>query len=149
MTKQLTLCIVRQNGKVLLGMKKRGFGQGRWNGFGGKIHEGETIEQAARREITEECGIIPYNLIKRGVLTFIGEDEDDLEVHLFEVTEFEGAPQETQEMKPQWFDENNPPFDQMWADDKYWFPLFLQGKNFIGKFIFDHNAITEYQLEEV
>jgi 8-oxo-dGTP diphosphatase/2-hydroxy-dATP diphosphatase len=33
--------------QVLLGMKKRGFGEGKWNGFGGKLDLGETIEQAA------------------------------------------------------------------------------------------------------
>ncbi|MEK7165153.1 MAG: DNA mismatch repair protein MutT, partial [Patescibacteria group bacterium] len=42
MQKVLTLCIVHQNEKVLLGMKKRGFGAGRWNGFGGKLQDGET-----------------------------------------------------------------------------------------------------------
>lgn len=34
---------------VLLGMKKRGFGAGKWNGFGGKVQPGETIEEAARQ----------------------------------------------------------------------------------------------------
>jgi hypothetical protein len=29
---------MHQNENVLLGMKKRGFGQGRWNGFGGKVY---------------------------------------------------------------------------------------------------------------
>jgi hypothetical protein len=36
MKKILTLCIPIKNNKVLLGMKKRGFGVGRWNGFGGE-----------------------------------------------------------------------------------------------------------------
>ncbi|KAG2456217.1 8ODP triphosphatase, partial [Polypterus senegalus] len=47
--KLLTLVLVVQPGRVLLGMKKRGFGAGRWNGFGGKVQPGETIEQAAKR----------------------------------------------------------------------------------------------------
>lgn len=46
--KILTLCVVRQSlgearGKpsqiLLVGMKKRGFGMGRWNGFGGRAEE--------------------------------------------------------------------------------------------------------------
>jgi len=45
----LTLVLVLQPGRVLLGMKKRGFGAGKWNGFGGKVQTGETIEAAARR----------------------------------------------------------------------------------------------------
>jgi 8-oxo-dGTP diphosphatase/2-hydroxy-dATP diphosphatase len=38
-------------------MKKRGFGKGKWNGFGGKVEEGECIEDSAIRELEEECGL--------------------------------------------------------------------------------------------
>lgn len=44
-----TLVLVVQPSRVLLGMKKRGFGAGLWNGFGGKVQPGESIEEAARR----------------------------------------------------------------------------------------------------
>ena len=47
--KLLTLLFVLKPGKVLLGYKKRGFGADRWNGFGGKVQQGETIEEAAIR----------------------------------------------------------------------------------------------------
>ena len=47
--KLLTLAFVTQKDKVLLGLKKKGFGMGRWNGFGGKVEKGETIEEAAKR----------------------------------------------------------------------------------------------------
>ena len=47
MRKVLTLCLAIQDGRLLLGMKKRGFGARWWNGFGGKIEEGETIEETA------------------------------------------------------------------------------------------------------
>ena len=36
--------------ELLLGMKLRDFGKGYWNGFGGKVDPGETIEEAAVRE---------------------------------------------------------------------------------------------------
>ena len=49
--KLLTLLFVLKPGKVLLGYKKRGFGVDRWNGFGGKVQQGETIEEAAKRYI--------------------------------------------------------------------------------------------------
>lgn len=44
-----TLVLVLQPPRVLLGMKKRGFGAGRWNGFGGKVQGGESIEDGAKR----------------------------------------------------------------------------------------------------
>lgn len=49
MKKLLTLVLITRPNQVLLGMKKRGFGQGRWNGFGGKVEKGETILEAAKR----------------------------------------------------------------------------------------------------
>lgn len=47
--KIMTLMFVLDSGRVLLGMKKRGFGVGRWNGFGGKVQAGETVEEGAIR----------------------------------------------------------------------------------------------------
>ena len=38
-------------------MKKRGFGEGKYNGFGGKIKDKETIEAAAIRELYEETEV--------------------------------------------------------------------------------------------
>ena len=47
--KLYTLALIRKEERILLGMKKRGFGAGRWNGFGGKVNNDETILQAAKR----------------------------------------------------------------------------------------------------
>ena len=55
--KLVTLCLLVKDDKVLLAMKKRGFGMGKWNGVGGKVEDGETIEMAAARETGEEIGV--------------------------------------------------------------------------------------------
>ena len=157
MKKILTLCVPISDGKVLLGMKKRGFGAGRWNGFGGKMEEGETIEQATLRELYEEVGIKDGELSKAGVLEFSFEnDEKIIQVHIFKLLDFFDKPIETEEMKPQWFLFNEIPFSQMWSDDEYWFPLLLSGKLFEGEFLFDRPSDAEYsakilseRLEEV
>lgn len=47
--KLLTLVFIRTSDCILLGLKKRGFGKGKWNGFGGKVEPGETITQGAMR----------------------------------------------------------------------------------------------------
>uniref|UniRef100_A0A669QC00 Oxidized purine nucleoside triphosphate hydrolase n=1 Tax=Phasianus colchicus TaxID=9054 RepID=A0A669QC00_PHACC len=65
-----TLVLVVQPPRVLLGMKKRGFGAGLWNGFGGKVQPGESIEDAARRELLEESGLTVDTLQKMGQITF-------------------------------------------------------------------------------
>ena len=151
MKKLLTLCIIHQHPRVLLGMKKRGFGQGRWNGFGGKVSVAETIEVAAKREIQEEAGIEIRNLDKAGIIEFEFKGNPEiLEVHIFRSDNFLGEPIETEEMKPQWFHIDEIPYKEMWPDDIHWIPLFLSGKKFKGKFLFgESDIILEQELIEV
>lgn len=150
MKKILTLCLVHQDNQLLLGLKKRGFGAGRWNGFGGKVESGESIEEAAKREMREETGVDIQTIQPCGRLHFIFTNGlDTLEIHVFRITHFNGEPIETEEMKPRWFSVNQIPYTQMWADDKYWLPLFLAGKSFIGKFVFaDTEKLLEHEVHE-
>lgn len=136
--KILTLVIPRSGDRVLLGMKRRGFGAGRWNGFGGKVQPGETIPEAAVRETREECGIVLAQMEEMGVheFEFAHERGAILEVHTFRADTWEGEPVETEEMRPQWFSIDAIPFDEMWPDDRYWIPIFLEGKRFRTKFLF-------------
>ncbi|KAL8619237.1 hypothetical protein ACOMHN_050018 [Nucella lapillus] len=149
--KLLSLVFVRETSKILLGYKKRGFGQGWWNGFGGKVEKGETIMEGALRELKEESGLTGHDLDEIGMLTF--EFEGDpvlLEVHVFSTTKYTGKVTESEEMRPQWFDIKDIPFSQMWSDDKHWFPLMLKGSKFKGYFYFKGlHDILRYKLDEV
>lgn len=129
-------------------MKKRGFGVGRWNGFGGKLHDEETIEVAAMRELKEETCLEAQEMSKRGILNFKFEDDSSLlEVHIYSIDKFDGIPKETEEMRPQWFRVDEIPFDNMWSDDIFWMPLFLAGKKFKGTFRFDKPSNVEYSAK--
>jgi len=146
----LTLSLILHNDSVLLGMKKRGFGEGFWNGFGGKIKKGETIKEAAIRECKEEAGIIVTQIEPRGTLRFSNEEDDKiLHVYVFVVKAYLGTPQETEEMRPQFFPLDKIPYKNMWPDDRYWIPLLLGGKYFFGTFHFsDDKTIKSYELHE-
>lgn len=149
--KLLTLCIVHQQNRVLLGMKKVGFGVGKWNGFGGKVEAGEGIEAAAKRELEEEAGITAKFLKQWGIIEFMFQNNPQIhEVHVFKCGDFSGEPTESDEMRPQWFEINDIPFSQMWPDDIYWIPFVLENKMFKAAFSFDENeAIAKMSLEEV
>src|SRR3990167_6982925 len=136
-----TLCLVISEGKILLGMKKRGFGEGRYNGFGGKIIPGETLLQAAKREIAEEAGLKVGKLKKSGVLTFFSEIRDPIVMHIYSCVDFTGVPQESEEMRPEWFRFNRIPYFRMWPDDQYWLPQVLKGKRVRARFWFDDQDI--------
>ncbi len=145
MKKLLTLAMVLTDTSILLGMKKRGFGEGRWNGFGGKVGDGESIEAAARREVTEEVGIVPHDMEEVGVITFSFENEEkELEVHIFMVRSYDGEPQESEEMRPKWFEIEKIPYEHMWPDDIYWLPLLIARKKFTGSFLFDRPSDGVY-----
>ena len=136
--KVTTLVVVHDDEKILLGYKKRGFGAGRWNGFGGKLNDGETLEQAAHRELEEEIGITANSLQSRGQIVFTFEDgHEPVEVNIFTLESFLGEPVESEEMRPQWYLHADIPYSEMWPDDEFWLPLVLQGKNVTGTVHFD------------
>lgn len=151
MNKLLTLCLIHQHPNILLGLKKRGFGAGRWNGFGGKVAFGETIEAAAIREMKEEAGLEVKDICLVGVIEFEFQGNPEiLEVHIFKSDVFSGEPQESEEMKPQWFSVDTISLESMWPDDRHWLPLFLAGKKFKGKFLFgEGDSILSMNLDEV
>ena len=146
MKQLMTLSIVTEDNRVLLGMKKRGFGAGRWNGFGGKIETGESIEESAKRELFEEVGITPIRSEKVGIINFNFSEagHQPIEMHVFRIEEFSGIPVESDEMEPDWFHYNEIPYQQMWVDDIEWLPFVLTGKKFIANFILDKPATKEY-----
>jgi 8-oxo-dGTP diphosphatase/2-hydroxy-dATP diphosphatase len=145
------LCVIHQHPRILLGMKKRGFGVGRWNGFGGKVLPDETIEESLKREVEEEAGIKLLDVQKVGFMEFeFIKNGEIIEVHVYKTEKFTGEPTESEEMKPQWFYIDEIPFMEMWPDDKFWMPLFLKGKKFKGKFLFgEGDTILEQELVEV
>ena len=137
--KLFTLVFVLDGTRVLLGMKKRGFGVGLWNGFGGKVEPNESVRAAARRELQEESGIDvdEEDLTRRAMLRFEwrSEERDEIplsdrvppfSVSVYTVTRFRGLPVESDEMRPQWCNLDDVPYGTMWEDDRYWLPQILE-----------------------
>ncbi|HEY4161171.1 MAG TPA: 8-oxo-dGTP diphosphatase [Candidatus Saccharimonadales bacterium] len=147
--KHVTLLFLHREGEILLAMKKRGFGIGKWNGAGGKVEPGETYERAAIRECEEEVGVTPRKLQKTGELHFFDLPDVEHYCHIYTATEWDGDPHETEEMRPQWFKLTDIPYDQMWPDDKDWLPLLLAGKRFKGKVVIEHDRVRESNFQEV
>ena len=153
-TLQATLCIPLNGTQILLGMKKRGFGVGKYNGFGGKLKLGETVEEATLREFQEESGLCSKSehLKKMAEIDFYFpyKPEWNQTVHVYTISTFSGKPQETEEMAFQWFKRNEIPYHQMWDDDKYWLPLVLEGKCLNATVIFkDINGENLVDYKEI
>ena len=141
----LVFLIDDKSNTLCLGMKKRGFGVSRWNGFGGKVKDGEGIEETAIREVAEETDfgvkIKKEDLEKVAILnfTFPHNKDWDQQVHVFFVNKWEGVPDESEEMRPKWFPIKDIPYQEMWSDDIYWLPKVLNGEKLITSFSFNEN----------
>ncbi|ETW75834.1 hypothetical protein HETIRDRAFT_330154, partial [Heterobasidion irregulare TC 32-1] len=129
---------------------------------GGKVEPGETVAEAAARELKEEAGI-EAPLEHYGTFLFVtrGGSEWAFQIEIFRAEDYSGTLVETDEMRFQWFampesakaepsqftaisstaatepDLLAIPFDNMWESDKYWLPLLLSKHRFIGRTDFD------------
>ena len=107
-------------------------------GFGGKLEEGESVEAGAKRELLEESNVNALELVRVGYLVEIVKSTNmKFYIHIFNCFKFENEPIESDEMRPCWYNINKLPFDKMWCDDPYWFPLLFQNKSFTGNKISD------------
>ena len=148
---QATLCLIIKDNKILLGKKRIGFGKNKYNGFGGKIKENETPEQAAIRELFEESNLKALSLTKVGEIfyTFPNKKEFDHFVHIFIVNSYEGIEKETEEMSPKWFNTNEIPFNEMWDNGKHWIPLVLNSKKIKAEITQDENKLIKKEIKIV
>ena len=74
--------VVRDDGRVLLARRSNPPAQGLWSLPGGRVELGETVAEAARREVLEECGVSceprdVYHVVDR----IIRDAEDGLQYH--------------------------------------------------------------------
>lgn len=147
-----TVTLLLRDDEVLLAMKKRGFGVGKWNGVGGKQNPGEDIADTAIRETEEEIGVIPLNIKKVAIFNYLFPENAGwgLQVHIFTATAWEGIPTESEEMNPKWFKIKDVPYGEMWVDDEIWMPRVFAGARLRGSFMFGKNEkIVEYYMDEV
>lgn len=150
--RQATLGFLVKDNKVLLAMKKRGFGMGKWNGVGGKPQGEETIEETSKREIMEEISVVVKNqeLVAKIKFYFKNNEDWNQEVVVYKISDWENEPQESKEMAPKWYDINEIPYDKTWVDDKFWLPKVLNGEKIEAKFVFgDNEEILEMEIKKV
>ena len=147
-----TLCFCLRNDKILLAMKKRGFGAGKWNGYGGKVLDQETPRAAAVRELQEESGLSASEeaLEQVGLVRFYFDGNQLFECHVFLIKDWLGEPYESDEMKPYWFPVSQLPLQEMWVADGKWVPLVLAGKKLEAEVNFntDGSEVKNFSYQE-
>ncbi|MBU0595177.1 8-oxo-dGTP diphosphatase [Candidatus Bipolaricaulota bacterium] len=154
---EATVCFILDGSppeRILLGLKKRGFGAGKYNGLGGKVLAHETPLKAIVSEVEEESGLIlsADHLRPMGSVDFFFPFRREYEqhVHVFLADAWEGEMRETDEMAPTWLAIDEIPHSKMWADDAHWLPLVLAGRRIEAEFAFgeDNETIVSFAICE-
>ncbi len=149
--KLATLCYLRKNGKTLMihrVKKENDMHAGKWNGLGGKFEPGESPQECARREIQEECGLTPKDLILKGIITFPAFYEfEDWYTFIFLVPEFEGQIIDSNEGNLKWIPNEELLDLNLWAGDRVFLPWLEQEKFFSGKFEYYDGEFVGYEVE--
>ena len=107
--------LVLKDGKLLLGQRVGGFADGLWCLPGGHLEHGESLTEAAKRELLEETGIVAEGMSFESVL-----NETSITPHYvhfcFRALNPEGAPsiREPEKFKRwEWFSPNDLPVEMI------------------------------------
>ncbi len=145
-----TLCYVKKDNKTLMLhriKKENDMHEGKWNGLGGKLENGESPEECVIREVKEESGLEIKNPKLKGILTFPAFDGiDDWYVFVFIAEEFEWELIDSPEGKLEWIDDYKLTQLNLWEGDKLFLEWLKQDKCFSGKFIYRNGNLVSYEV---
>jgi 8-oxo-dGTP diphosphatase len=149
------LCLIRRRAdggpEVLLGLKKSGFGVGKWVGLGGHIERGEKPDAAAVREVAEESSLVVAADALQHMASiefrFPARPSWDQTADVFVTSVYQGEATESDEVAPRWFAEDALPLSLMWDDAKYWLPRVLAGEHVDVRIAFADDCATVATME--
>lgn len=148
--KLATLCYVRHNGSTLMLhriKKKNDMHEGKWNGLGGKLEQGETPEECVIREVREESGLLIVKPRLHGFITFPAFDGlEDWYVFLFTANDFTGSLIDSDEGVLKWIPNHEVINLNLWEGDKTFIEWLGQEKFFSAKFNYDKGRLIDYDV---
>lgn len=82
----------------------------------------------------EETSITIVDPNLSGIIHFHYKNHNkNAHAYIYLCEKWKGEPKESKEMELRWFDINSVPINEMWSDDKIWFPILLETRNILVK----------------
>ena len=147
-----TLCYIEKDGAYLMIhriKKQNDMNKDKWVGVGGKLEEGESPFECARREIKEETGVEVKSLNYRGVITFVSDLYGTEYMHLFTATEYDGEiDYNCNEGSLEWVKKEDVRSLPIWEGDKIFFDLMEKEDRFFSlKLCYIGDKLVSHTLE--
>ena len=150
--KNTTLCYIEKDDKYLMihrVKKVNDMNKDKWIGVGGKFEETETPFDCARREISEETGLIADSLSYRGLVTFVSNEYGTEYMHLFHTDKFSGnLRDDCDEGVLEWVDKREVLNLPLWEGDKIFLDLLTKDVPFFSlKLVYEGSKLISHTLE--
>ena len=127
---------------------------GKYNGLGGKLEPGEDIVSGFVREVREEAGIEPVDIILKGTINWpgFGGVGEDWFGFIFRVDSYKGEPlKENHEGFLEWVRISDFARVNFWESDRYWLDMVFDesDKVFHGVAPFDDGKMISWNCVKI
>ena len=123
----------------------------KWLGIGGKFENGESPFDCAKREISEETGLLASSLEYRGIVTFVSDEYGTEYMHLFKCRDFSGAiKDDCNEGVLEWIEKKRLYELPMWEGDRIFLELLDKESPFFSlKLVYSGERLIEHTLNVI
>ena len=151
--KNTTLCYLEKDGRYLMlhrTKKEKDCNKDKWIGIGGHFEEGESPYDCAIREIFEETGLLVAALRYRGVVTFVSDEWECEQMHLFTSSDFLGEMHTCDEGELAWVEKTALRSLPLWEGDHLFLDLLAKEHPFFSlKLTYIGNDLTAAVLDGI
>ena len=146
-----TLCYIENDNKYLMlhrVKKKNDINKGKYIGIGGHFEENEGPFDCVVREVFEETGLVILDPKYRGIVTFVTNEGESEQMHLFSATKYRGEMIECNEGNLCWVDKSNLEKIPMWQGDIIFLRLLDTEKDFFSlKLVYEGNTLVNVERD--
>ncbi len=147
--KNTSLCYIFKGDEVLLlhKNKKHDLNFDKWLGVGGKFFEDESPYDCVLREAREETGLNLLNPKYRGIVTFVSDEYESEQMHLFTCDNFEGTLCDCDEGELLFVKTEEMLSFPCWEGDKIFLKLITEDTPFFSlKLVYEGETLKSHKL---